>query len=164
MRLKFFGEFIKEIERNPDYLINEIADKKRKRTPIVKTEGTAHLTTYKFYTDKSEYLVKFVSGEFEHQEVCELSFEEISGISVTNHNEIIDVISGVIDTIVDYIQEKHPALLYFYGEYKEKEDRSFPSIRTKLYYEYVKKHINNYFSNVEVKLDENRILIYFKYE
>ena len=40
MRLKYFGEFIKEIERNPDYLINEIADKKRKRTPIVKTEGT----------------------------------------------------------------------------------------------------------------------------
>ena len=159
-KIKTFNEFLIEYEKNPN-IINELNVFNRKPLEYVKVDNNQDLTEYLITTEKTKYIVRIIYGIYDNKEVCELSFKEINNINITNHNEIFDLLSTVMAIAKEYVDKRHPAILYFDGEYREKEDRSLPSIRTKIYYEYVKQHTNDFFPNATYELKHNRILIYF---
>ena len=140
--------------------INEIGDMELEAPEWIDSSDPDN-AKYTMKTDKSEYNVDFACGEYEKQKVCKVSFQEKSGISILNRGEMFKVMVGLVNIIDDYVKKTNIKVIAFEGEYKEKEDKNNPSIRTRLYLEYVKKQLPIYFPNAHFRIDGNFVRIFF---
>ena len=77
--------------------------------------------------------------------------------SETNRGEVFRIISTVIEIIRIYHANHHHSDTYeFTGEFKETHDSQAASIRSRLYYRYASRYLNNYW---EPSLEGNKVII-----
>ncbi len=118
--------------------------------------------TYYFTTDSGlKYQVRFGKkrenylGNIINFSVLSDEFED--EYSETNRGEVYRIIATVVEIMrIYHTHHSHSDTYEFTGEYKDNHDESESSIRTRLYFRYAKKLLND---NWDAKLDGNKVVI-----
>lgn len=118
---------------------------------------------YQIKTKKSSYDVLFKSKCENEKNIVEIVFDDRTRKFLTGYNEFLDLLNGLLEVSLDYVETYKPDILWFEGMYEDDEEQTGSSKRSRIYKYVVDKFLKDHYPKSTYKEVDNIITIYLKY-